>query len=434
MPQAFDAASRPAVRFHHITTFADTDIGTHPLASRLPRATADGRSSVQACGDDFRHLGVPDWPSFPKRIDDYCYGADNDEPLLALLVMSFADATLVSLNVPHLVTDAMGLSAIVTNWCRMLAGREDEVVPLAPTATIDEVGAGKLYRSKEGDEEGLKVLVGWSFFLFALRFFLDIVLGPAMHTRTLFLSARTIEVLRRRTAADLVSRTEGGQPPFVSDGDIITAWGTRMVARGLGAGSQRRLTAMNVFELRSRLKTIFRPAAAYVQNTVFVSATDFSGPEARGLGDSRGEAATTLGDMALRVRHDLARQTAEPHVHTLVAAYRTSLAEQGRPAVVARSDGMPVIITNWCKARFYEVTDFGPAVVSGLEGQKGGNARLPHLVQQRTQSDDAQHFCHPRKGPALQLLGGGLALVGRLGRRRSGPWGDVRWTYGVHWQ
>lgn len=51
------------------------------------------------------------------------------------------DATIVSLNFPHALTDAVGLPALVRNWCRVLAGREGEAERLARDNPFDGVGA-----------------------------------------------------------------------------------------------------------------------------------------------------------------------------------------------------------------------------------------------------------------------------------------------------
>lgn len=63
----------------------------------------------------------------PRNIADYYL---RDEPQLSLHVVSFADATLVSLSWPHTFLDAMGRHELLTAWTAVLEGRDGDVKAL----------------------------------------------------------------------------------------------------------------------------------------------------------------------------------------------------------------------------------------------------------------------------------------------------------------
>lgn len=62
----------------------------------------------------------------PQEIEDYLH---TDRPQLSLHVVSFTDATLVSLTWPHTLWDAMGRREFLLAWTAVLAGRTDDVRP-----------------------------------------------------------------------------------------------------------------------------------------------------------------------------------------------------------------------------------------------------------------------------------------------------------------
>ena len=62
----------------------------HPIASQLPQAT--NRPSVQADPKDFTLLALG--KGSPRTIEEYLY---TDAPQLSLHIVSFTDATLVTL-------------------------------------------------------------------------------------------------------------------------------------------------------------------------------------------------------------------------------------------------------------------------------------------------------------------------------------------------
>ncbi|KAK2604675.1 hypothetical protein N8I77_007586 [Diaporthe amygdali] len=359
---------RPAVRFTKESfgvSFAE-----HPLASQMPNATSD--IHIHGSPERFREfLGSAD--TTPSDIDGYLY---SDTPQLGLHVVTFLDATLVSLNWPHTMTDGLGRLAIIKNWCKVLAGREDEVAPLIGTREdpMATVGTGPLHEKEEPYALKDKNLSGLSMASFVAHFIWDKFWVPEHELKVIFLPAKTIAVLRQQAADDLSATNANGQgttasngttapaTPFVSDGDILTAWLTQITFRASGPSS-RPVAFNNVFELRSRLPDVFDPSAAYVSNFARSAQTQLTADEARFL---------PLGQLALRYRQSLASQTTEGQIRGLIRFTR----ELGNsPVLPIQPTSIMLTCSNWTKAKFFDAVDFSPAVVK--PGPKGDVAPVP---------------------------------------------------------
>lgn len=105
-----------------------------------------------------------------------------------LQVFTFSDTTIVTLNFPDVLTNAVGLSVLIENWSRVLPDRADKVVAIAQHDPLDAVGTGG-GKSEAVDNQVLTAykLTGWQKSLFGIRTALNIFLDPKMETRTIFL-------------------------------------------------------------------------------------------------------------------------------------------------------------------------------------------------------------------------------------------------------
>lgn len=337
----------------------DTSIKAHPLASKLPEPTAN-MPSVQAGGDVLRELKARD--DVPSTLEDYIC---SDDPPLELHVFTFSDATIVILNFPHFLTDALGVSKLVQNWCKVLAGRINEVDAFSENDPLDTVStvSGK---DKDAEKHVLSAykLAGWSMIVFALNFVYDLIFGPKMETRAIFLPERSVTTLKQTTIASIPSNTRTTEKPFISEGDLIAAWAIKNIGLSLGPKCKRTMAVMNVFELRSRLRQAFNSSAAYVQNAFFVLTTIFTVQEAQNL---------PLGEIALRLRSSMIEQTSETQVEALIRDQRASIQKTDRPVVFAKRDSILLPFSNWGKARFFDIVDFSPAIVK--TGSRIGSKR-----------------------------------------------------------
>lgn len=336
----------------------------------MPDATDD--IHIHGSPERFRDfIGSVD--TTPGSIDGFLY---SDTPQLGLHVVTFLDATLVSLNWPHTMTDGLGRLAIIKNWCKVLAGKEDEVAPLKGTLEdpMATVGTGPLHEKEEPYALKDKNIGGLGMVNLVAHSIWDKFWVPELELKVVFLPAKAIAVLRQQAADDL-SRTNSNDQgttasngaaaqatPFVSDGDILTAWLTQVTFRAYGPSS-RPVAFNNVFELRSRLPDVFDPSAAYVGNFARSAQTQLTAEEARFL---------PLGQLALRYRESLASQITEGQVRGMIRFTR----ELGKsPLLPIQSNSIMLTCSNWSKAKFFDAVDFAPAVVK--PGPKSDVAPVP---------------------------------------------------------
>lgn len=347
---------RPAIRYSHETLHVK--ISEHPLASRLPSPTPGG--SIQTGSDYFEELAAPE--DAPRCLADFL---NRDVSQLGLHVISFTDATLVSVTFPHTMCDLLGLQAIVDNWVRVLSGKEDEVVPLLGVHDdpLAGVGKGPVHEFEEPWALKDETLSGWGWVRFIFTMIWDAIRLGQSQQHMIYLPAASLQRLRESATADLArfshDQTVDDRHPqdvFLTDNDILTAWMTRAAAHSLPANSTRSVTFLNFFEIRGRLPAVFQPPqkAVYIGNFIFACWAHLSARDAQ---------EAPLGAIAGKYRGFLAAQTSEGQVRGLLRVFgeRTAV---GKRMGAMRPDSLMITCSNWSKAKFFAAVDFSPAVLA----------------------------------------------------------------------
>lgn len=350
VPKQF-TAERPAVRFSHQTF--DVAIDEHPIGCQLPKATGN-TPSVQSDLSLFRIFTARE--DAPATIEDFLY---RDEPQMSLHITSFKDATLVALLWPHTMTSALGLVDLVNAWGLVLAGREDEVAELhgAREDILDGVGTAS-YTHQEPSVLRPHLLKGFDMVRFGFNFIWEVIFGPKMTTHMLYLPSTFVSRLRQRAINDLKAISGEVDPPFVSEGDVLSAWATQIVAKT--RAKNRPLIVIGAVDIRSRLKSVFKSGSAYVQNTALGTFTLFKAREAT---------EEPLGHIAYKFRRDILEQVTDPQLRTMMRGMRTAPAGTP-PPMFGETNSMLVIVSNWTKANFLNIVDFSPALVESFPVNK----------------------------------------------------------------
>lgn len=78
----------------------DISVKEHPVASKLPQIVESDVPLATGKAEDFLSLMLQDGD--PTTLDDWLY---SDLPLLGLRIVSFNDATLVTISWSHIVLD-----------------------------------------------------------------------------------------------------------------------------------------------------------------------------------------------------------------------------------------------------------------------------------------------------------------------------------------
>lgn len=342
----------------------EIDISEHPLASKFPRSTI--RPTVLDCQGlqlITRREGGP------TKLEDYLYSNDGQ---LSLHIVSFNDATLVTLTWPHTLFDAMGRRALFDAWISVLNGRESEVKPLHGfnSNPLESVGS-KITEPHALENRQMK---GFVFFIFALRFVFELFWHSKEEVRVVCLPAAHINSMKSTALSELATySSDPDSKPFLSDGDVISAWWTRLACSMVPRNSKRSITIMNVFGMRGALEKDLLPAnKAYIGNAThsvhaFVPANVlFSRP---------------ISYTASLIRRSIVEQGTRPQIEALAAMARQSYIDAKRPPIFGDGTTKLIAFSNWTKARFFEL-DFSVAVVKEgypLEKRKHGLGKPRYL-------------------------------------------------------
>lgn len=363
VPAHFDE-DRPAIAYSHVEF--GSSIEDHELARRLPKARDE--VNIHASSADF--LDLARRRGAPSKIDDYL---SSDEPQLSLHIVSFADATLVSIGWPHTLMDAMGRATLVHAWTCIINGEESKVPPFNgfnqdPLSTLGSKPP------KDHFILGEKLLKGFQLLLFSFFYMFEVFWYWHSETHMISIPDAYLQSLKKSAMADLAAQRASSTvamngstapviPPasFLSDSDILTSLIARLIVRQISSPSSTRpIVISNAYGLRASLASdLLPPEKAYVANAACAVYTILP---ARYFFPSQ----APLSAVASAIRHTLQTQGTREQIDAW--AYNVRSAE-GRPLVAGTWNGRLLSYSNWSKAKFFD-TDFSGAVIrSGLAPQ-----------------------------------------------------------------
>lgn len=371
VPKEF-TPERPAVSYRHVSHM-DMNIDEHPLASKLPKETAE--PSIQAEPDVTIDLLVN--PKAPHCLEDYL---KSDAPLLDLSIISFKDCTLVNILLPHILGDAMTVAAMGEMWSLCLAGRGSEARPnlSAYDDGMATAGLDPAFQERHVMED--RQLKGIWFLIWIARFMLDMWWWPKMETRTIFLPATSVSKLKSDVSATLsssksVPSSSEHRQKFISTADALFAWISCMAMSIMLPRSSRRSVLLGFpCDTRERAPSIFPRAkeGVYFQNAApplvcVVPARDMM-PE-KGSDEKLGNGINVaVARVAQSIRYTIGSQGTEGQIHAAARLARKALKQQGMPAIFGDPLQAVVTTTNWTKARWFEEYDFSPAIMAPKDG------------------------------------------------------------------
>ncbi|GKT54271.1 hypothetical protein ColTof4_06417 [Colletotrichum tofieldiae] len=186
-------------------------------AAHVPKATAPERGVTlhQPLSAALKPLMPSSWPL--ERKHEYP-GA----PTVWVHVSTFTDGTVVGVNLPHALSDQLGLRNILKAWLGILKGeapppmtglRDDVVSEAVPKSYSDLTKAEARRKGKvrvRGKREYFKVLMGFA---------PDLVMHPSDVNHLLFIPLPLVESLRERHGEELAKKY--GNDVRISNGDIV---------------------------------------------------------------------------------------------------------------------------------------------------------------------------------------------------------------------
>jgi hypothetical protein len=260
--------------------------------------------------------------------------------------------------------DVMGQQALLRAWSLVLSGREMEVPPVLGACEDALFAAVNTVDSDEKFEMGEQQLAGAGLVSFGLRYAWDLMTGPAAQSKTIYMPALTLAALRREAEAEVAKTTS--DVPYLSDNDILTAWGARIV--GLSQPQPRPVTVLYVINARFRLPSLSQAEGVFIQNMAVAGFTMLSPDEATG----------PLGPIALTNRKHLCTQATEGQVRAFVRELQKDAAGGDPRLLCGPSDAVLMPLTNWERADVFGSADFSAAITRAGKSKTPGHITYHH--------------------------------------------------------
>ncbi|RSM00556.1 hypothetical protein CDV31_011722 [Fusarium ambrosium] len=350
---------RPSIVYNHVQH--DTPIADDPIAGKIPKPST--RPSILGDPDQFLSLMHPE--GSPKKLEDY---VNSERPQLGLHTVSFKDATLVSIYWPHIMFDAMGKKALLTAWSLILQGRQDEILPLhgAGSDPLTELGCHPTEPHKLADRQ----LSTLGLVRYGLNHITEFALR-GNETRIVCVPAAFMDKLREEAMRDFSVDSSSDEDTFLSEGDILCAWWTRIAISHLPQDSNTNVILYNAYSLRSVLSKDLLPAGtSYLSNATGFIHTPLTVKEIN---------TKSLGYVASRIRQSISEYGTREQVEAFMSMVRQSQART--PPFFGDPSMHMVTYSNWSKAKMFE-TDFSAAIKPGsLSASEGHVPGRPTYIQ-----------------------------------------------------
>ncbi|KAJ5532036.1 BCL5p [Penicillium frequentans] len=123
-----------------------------------------------------------------------------DLPLLLVHRTKYTDATVVSMNLPHAVSDQMGLASLITAWTQLKGETPAEFLKLEP-GEID--GPYNISKEELRRKRTFRTMTKSERIRAVMNLFPDLILNPKEVRQTLFLPIKLVEEPRDRHTQDL---------------------------------------------------------------------------------------------------------------------------------------------------------------------------------------------------------------------------------------
>lgn len=290
---------------------------------------------------------------------------ETDQPALSVHIVSFSDATLLTISWSHVFLDALGRQSLLQAWISVLEGREEDVPAFVPFH-VDP--AHEIARGGDPKKHVLYhcVLTGIWFAMFVVGYVYELIVHSAEEGRMVCCPGPWVEKLRQQAMADVVASGHSKEEPFLSHGDVMLAWWAKVSVAAQRLSSSQPINIMNVTNIRGLFPDHLpdKGAEVYTTNAMVNTHTLVTSGELANM---------SIGALAWRLRQDLQKQRTPEQVRHLVAWQLDSSKQYGRSLMLGPWNQILMSWTNWHRARFYDV-DFSAAVIQpGLPPESRNN-------------------------------------------------------------
>ncbi|KAJ5456373.1 hypothetical protein N7530_011647 [Penicillium desertorum] len=307
----------------------------------------------------------------PKHIDDWIY---SDRPQLSIHVITFSDATIITITWLHTLADVMGMTTILNAWTALLQGNREPISKLRgfrsdPLTQLGQRTPAEKYMhfNRVFGRKEFMWFIGLNNF--------DRLWYRQDEQRTICIPAACLRNLCQQASSEIstTSSSEGDTVRFVSESDVLLGWWVRSLYGALGLRTDRTILVNNALNLRTSLhESSMSKDSAYMGNALCMSPTFLQGQQ---IADE------PLGQIALRIRESVAEQRTPEQVEAMTALQMQTMEKTGYLALVDNPRIMLLSCSNWHKARLFGM-DFSPA----QNPQKKGKPSYVNGVQHSSNS------------------------------------------------
>ncbi|WKT42334.1 Chloramphenicol acetyltransferase-like domain superfamily [Fusarium oxysporum f. sp. vasinfectum] len=283
-----------------------------------------------------------------------------------LHIITFQDATLVTVTWPHVLFDAVAFSHLVQAWSAVLAGHKERVPNIigAKDDVLYNLGAisqaGPQYAASEA-----RILSGIAFIFFVVRMLWIILTQPIVESRIICLPKDVVDKLHQQALEDIKGEHSDQDDPWVSPSDAILAWLTRALVDLSKA--PRPISMTTPIDARTRLSQLQNSDGVYVQNMILGSFVNIAPSDLHG----------PLGKQALASRRGLLQQLDESNLIGILQFFRERWDDGKTRAPIFAAPGSQLLVTNnRLRVDLFTAADFGSAV-SGKDNQRKNRAGRP---------------------------------------------------------
>ena len=314
----------------------------------MPRPSALKRPTLFPSTERFHDLVTR-----PGHGSTFSHWTDTDEPALSVHVVSFNDATLLTISWSHVFLDALGRQSLLHAWTSVLDGREEDVPAFVPF-NVDP--APEIARGGDPKKHIMYhyALTGIWFAMFVVGYLYELFVHSAEEGRMICLPGSWVDELRQQAISDVSGDKED---VFLSHGDVILAWWAKVSVAAQRLGSSQPVNIMNVTNVRGLFPDLLPDnkgaTAVYTTNAALAANTLITCGELNNR---------SVGALALRIRQDLQTQRTPEQVRHFVAWQLESSQKLGRSPLLGSWNQIVLSWSNWHRARLYDV-DFSSAVV-----------------------------------------------------------------------
>ncbi|QRV89180.1 Transferase domain-containing protein [Ceratobasidium sp. AG-Ba] len=201
--------------------------------------------------------------AIPPPSSAYAYIQENPRPGFQLHVSMLSDATVISLNFPHVLMDASGVCSFMRALVGVMHGEEvGKCIEGNPFSSIPDTTT----KTSKEDLEGWTTYGPDEFIVSAQAEQVDLEKDGPISQRTIYFPRDEIDRLKAEAMKEV-----GETVPYLSSGDVIVAWLYKHFYGDEIYDPARTSRLLYILDARLRLPSLFPLTSTYLGNAYLVS-------------------------------------------------------------------------------------------------------------------------------------------------------------------